>query len=102
MVYPDIGVSRRKLADLIADELGANPEWVNRVLERFLEDVTAVIAGGGKVNLRGFGVLEPRVRPAGVYRKPDTGEALEVPPRRTVVLRPARVLLRRLNEDSGG
>src|SRR5512144_820495 len=96
---PVSDVSRRDIANLVASQLDADPDWVNRVLEQFLIDVVAVVAGGGRVTLRGFGVVAPRMRPAQVRRKPDTGERIDVPPRWTVTLRPSRNLLKQMNEQ---
>lgn len=68
------------------------------MFDEFVRQLSRALEGGETVTLRGLGVLAPRVLPANERRKPDTGELLSVPERRSVTFRPSRAFKQRLNQ----
>ncbi|MDP6573307.1 MAG: integration host factor subunit beta [Rhodospirillales bacterium] len=69
-------------SELIARLAEANPHLYQRDVERIVttifEEITAALAGGDRVELRGFGAFSVKRRGARVGRNPRTGEAVQV------------------------
>lgn len=69
-------------SELIARLAAANPHLYHRDVERIVttvfEEVTAALARGDRVELRGFGAFSVKERGARVGRNPRTGEAVDV------------------------
>lgn len=93
----DHGVTGRQLAQRNAARGGVDPDVAERLLGEMLRDMADVLAAGGRVTLRGFGVFHAPVSPAAARRRPDTGESVDVPERRLVHFRPSRTLRTRVN-----
>jgi integration host factor subunit beta len=72
-------------SELIAKLSGENPHLsirdVERVVNCVFERMTTTLEEGGRVELRGFGALSVRSRPARTGRNPRTGAAVHVPRR---------------------
>lgn len=64
----------------------------SEAIEILLENIKAELTRGQPVQLSGFGTFSVRQLPGKVIRNPRTGDPIEVPPQRTVVFRPSRVL----------
>lgn len=47
--------------------------------DTIIEAVTSTLAGGGRIEIRGFGSFKVNRRPARIGRNPRTGEAVQVP-----------------------
>ena len=54
------------------------------------------LAGGGRVELRGFGAFSTRQRDARVGRNPRTGEAVDVDAKRVPYFKPGKEMRERL------
>ena len=69
-------------SELIARLAEANPHLYQRDVERIVttifEEITAALARGDRVELRGFGALSVKRRDSRVGRNPRTGEAVDV------------------------
>jgi integration host factor subunit beta len=89
---------RSELLQSLARE---NPELrledVERALDTFFEEITATLAVGGRVELRGFGAFSTRERDGRKGRNPRTGEAVEVPQKRVPYFKPGKEMRQRLN-----
>lgn len=89
---------RSELVQKIAD---ANPHLGQRDAERIvaaiLDSISARLAGGGRVELRGFGAFSTRTRGARIGRNPRTGEAVPVEEKRVPHFKPGKELRERLN-----
>lgn len=57
-----------------------------------LEALKARLLQGGRIELRGFGVLVVQARKLGIGRNPRTGESFPIAPGRTVRFKPGKVL----------
>ena len=55
------------------------------------------IAGGDRVELRGFGVFQPRKHMTKIGYNPKTGARAAIPASRTVKFRPSVKLIKKLN-----
>jgi integration host factor subunit beta len=91
---------RSELLQALAKE---NPELraedVERALDTFFEEIAERLAGGGRVELRGFGAFSTRQREARKGRNPRTGETVSVPDKRVPYFKPGKEMRARLNVD---
>ena len=62
-----------------------------------LEHIAARLAGGGRIEIRGFGSLSVRFRRARVARNPRTGTPVSLPARDAPNFKPGKRLRERLN-----
>ena len=82
----------------IADE---NPHLYQRDVEKIVntifEEITNAMAGGDRVELRGFGAFSVKKRDARVGRNPRTGEAVSVEEKHVPFFKTGKLLRDRLN-----
>lgn len=87
------------LQALHADNPDLRPEEVEEVVDIFFDEITARLAEGGRVELRGFGTFSTRQRDARTGRNPRTGGAVDVPAKRVPYFKPGKEMRERLNAD---
>ena len=89
---------RSELIQIIADE---NPHLYQRDVEKIVnaifDQITAALAGGDRVELRGFGAFSVKRRDGRVGRNPRTGESVEVEEKHVPFFKTGKVLRDRLN-----
>ena len=89
---------RSELIQKVADE---NPHLYQRDVERIVsaifEEITAAMARGERVELRGFGAFSVKRRDARVGRNPRTGEAVDVEEKHVPFFKTGKLLRERLN-----
>ena len=89
---------RSELIQKIADE---NPHLYQRDVERIVgtifEEITAAMARGERVELRGFGAFSVKKRDARTGRNPRTGDAVEVEEKHVPFFKTGKLLRERLN-----
>ena len=88
------------LQAIAADNPDLRPEEVEQVVHIFFEEISARLAEGGRVELRGFGTFSTRPRSARTGRNPRTGEAVEVPAKRVPYFKPGKEMRDSLNADA--
>ena len=88
------------LQSISNDNPDLRPEEVEQVVETFFEEISARLAEGGRVELRGFGTFSTRQRDARTGRNPRTGEAVDVPSKRVPYFKPGKEMRERLNSGS--
>jgi nucleoid DNA-binding protein len=79
-------LTKRELVIRISEETGIIQTQVFDVVQKTLDHIAAVLADGGKVELRNFGVFEVKVRKARIGRNPNKPK--------TDVQIPARVMVK--------
>jgi len=88
-------------SELLQSLAAENPELrvddVERALDTFFEEITATLAAGGRVELRGFGAFSTRQRDGRKGRNPRTGESVEVAEKRVPYFKPGKDMRNRLN-----
>lgn len=62
-----------------------------------LEHMTACLAAGGRIEIRGFGAFSLRCRPARAARNPRTGAAIALPARYVPHFKPGKALRERVD-----
>jgi integration host factor subunit beta len=96
--------TRKNIQGIVMSGAGLDLRQARGLTGRIIEDMAAALASGETVELRGLGSLEVRERGERRARKPRTGEAVIVPPRRYVFFTPGRELkaaLRKPAENPG-
>jgi len=70
---------------------------VERAVNLILESMISTLEQGGRVELRGFGALSVRSRPARTGRNPRTGDSVHVPAKHVPFFKSGKELRERLN-----
>ena len=84
---------------LAADNPELRVEEVEQIVDIFFEEISARLAEGGRVELRGFGTFTTRAREARTGRNPRTGDAVDVPAKRVPYFKPGKEMRERLNTE---
>lgn len=74
-------------------------EEVEQVVDIFFDEISARLAEGGRVELRGFGTFSTRQREARTGRNPRTGASVPVPAKKVPYFKPGKEMRERLNAD---
>jgi integration host factor subunit beta len=89
---------RSELVQMLAED---NPDLALRDIEAivttFFDEISKRLAGGGRVELRGFGAFSTRARDARTGRNPRTGEVVDVEAKRVPYFKPGKEMRVRLN-----
>jgi len=89
-------------SELVAKLADANPHLYQRDVERIVstifDEITAALATGNRVELRGFGAFSVKHRPARTGRNPRTGDAVEVDAKSVPFFKAGKELRDRLND----
>ena len=92
-------------AELIAELAASSPhlrqEDAELIVATIFDQITAALARGERVELRGFGAFTVKQRPARIGRNPRTHEAVQVDEKTVPHFKAGREMLRRLNGGSG-
>ena len=90
-------------SELIQRIAQKQPQIVERDVElavkMMLDQMAACLAGGGRIEIRGFGSFTLRFRPARVGRNPRTGAAVSLPARYAPYFKPGMRLRERVNHE---
>ncbi len=91
-------MTRSQLIMQLAEQ---NPHLYHRDIERIVstifEEISAALARGERVELRGFGAFSVKQRAARIGRNPRTGEAVQVATKRLPYFKTGKELRERLN-----
>lgn len=90
---------RSELLQALADDNPElKPEEIEQVVDIFFDEISARLAEGGRVELRGFGTFSTREREARVGRNPRTGEAVDVQAKHVPYFKPGKEMREGLNK----
>ena len=67
-------------------------------MERVFDVVKSTLGAGEDIKIAGFGNFEVKEKAARRGRNPQTGEIIEISPRRVLTFKPSQVLKKSLNE----
>ena len=87
------------LQSLGNDNPDLRAEEVEQVVDIFFEEMSARLAEGGRVELRGFGTFSSRGRDARTGRNPRTGDSVDVAAKRVPYFKPGKEMRQRLNGE---
>lgn len=93
-------------SELIARLADRNPHLylrdVEKIVETIFDEISAALARGDRVELRGFGAFSIKHRDARTGRNPRTGETVQVEAKRLPFFKTGKGLRDRLNEGDAG
>ena len=90
-------ITKKELIDRIAEKTESKHVAVKAVVQEFLNEVSAELAQGNRLEFRDFGVLEPYLRAARTAQNPKTLERVLVPAKRSVKFKMGTGMRKRLN-----
>ena len=85
-------ITKKELIDRIAERTQAKRVSVKRIIQAFLDEITAELCKNNRLEFRDFGVFETRTRIARIAQNPKTLEHVEVPAKRTVKFKMGRLM----------
>ena len=90
-------------SELIQRIAQKQPQIVERDVElavkMMLDQMTACLVGGGRIEIRGFGSFSLRLHPARVARNPRTGTTMSLPARYAPNFKPGMRLRERVDQE---
>ena len=95
-------VTKKELIDRIAGRTQAKRVSVKRIIQAFLDEITAELCKNNRLEFRDFGVFETRTRVARIAQNPKTLERVEVPAKRTVKFKMGRLMKENLCVPTAG
>ena len=90
-------MNKTELIERISSDADIPTAAAVRVLKSVTEAIAHVLKKGDAVQIVGFGTFSAKKRPARTGRNPRTGEAINVPAKRTPKFVPAKALKDALN-----
>ena len=91
-------LSKRALAELVAEKTGQNQSLVLQLLQSFLDEMVDQLATGNRLEFREFGVFETVMRKPRMALNPKTLEAVPVKEKAVVKFKPGRLMKQRVQE----
>lgn len=82
-------------AELVSDVVartGLPRKEVVHVVNAFLESLKQALVEGRRIELRGFGVFEPKRKKRRIGRNPQTLETVVIPERVVIHFKPSRII----------
>ncbi|MFC1779581.1 integration host factor subunit alpha [Thermodesulfobacteriota bacterium] len=70
----------------------------SEIVERVFDVVKTTLEAGENIKIAGFGNFEVKEKAARSGRNPQTGETIEITPRRVLTFKPSPVLKKLINE----
>jgi integration host factor subunit beta len=67
------------------------------MLDSMADHLMDAVAAGDRIEIRGFGTFQPRVRATKVGYNPCTGQPMHLDAGRTILFKPSRELIKRMN-----
>ena len=72
----------------------------SKIVNVFFDTISEAISKGERVELRGFGVFDVKVREARIARNPKNGEAVAVPAKKVPFFRMGKDMKDRINKKN--
>jgi integration host factor subunit beta len=73
---------------------------VSTAVTQIIKRMTDELAGGGRIEIRGFGAFSLKQRKARLGRNPRTGVIVSVPQKHSVYFKPGAILRERVNASA--
>ena len=81
-------MTKKEIAHEVAERTRTTNLAAIVAVQATLDVIGAALCQGKRIELRGFGVFEPKIRASRSGRNPRTGIRVQVPAKRTVKFRP--------------
>lgn len=90
-------LTRKELAEAIADRLGFSQSSCSQIVDSFLSVMKQQLLSGGSIKLVHYGTFSLRNKSPRNGRNPRTGDAITIRERQTVSFRPSKQLREQIN-----
>lgn len=90
-------MNKSELIEAVAEQADLPKTSVSKVLDAFLETVSATLASGEEIALVGFGTFTVKDRPERQGRNPATGQPMTIAAARVPSFRPGKALKETVN-----
>jgi DNA-binding protein HU-beta len=91
-------MNKSDLIARVAHVLSVNNQESERVVNIILGEIKSGVEESGRMTLTGFGSFDTRQRKERPGRNPQTGEAIHIPPSKTVGFRPSKSWKESIND----
>ncbi len=99
-------ITKAELVEAVAREVAPRitKRDVSRIVQGLLDEMCKALTEGNRIELRGFGVFNTKLRRPKLARNPHTKEPVSIPPRRVPVFKASRLLKARMTmiQPTGG
>lgn len=85
-------VTKKELADLIADKLDIKQILSKQLIQDFINIIIDELAKGNKIELRDFGILKTSQKKSRTGRNPKSGEEVQVPAKKIVKFKAGKLM----------
>ena len=93
-------ITKRELIERIAESTQTKRALVKATVQNFFDEIISELAKGNRLELRDFGVLEPRDCAPRTAQNPKTLERIHVPAKRTVKFKVGRLMKQKINSQN--
>ncbi|MEO0199271.1 MAG: HU family DNA-binding protein [candidate division WOR-3 bacterium] len=83
---------KQDIVDEIYQQTGLPKKDVQLIVNLFLDSLKRAFLREERVELRGFGVFDIKLRKSRVGRNPKTKEVINIPPRKVVTFKPSKLV----------
>lgn len=92
-------ITKRELIDRIAKKTQCKNITAKEIVQQFLDEISAELGKGNRLEFRDFGVFEVKERAGRVAQNPKTLEKVQVPAKRGVKFKMGRIMRERVNSE---
>ena len=93
-------MTKSELIDAVAEKIsGGQKGDAEVIVNTIFNAMTAALASGDRIEIRGFGSFQPRLRKERLGRNPKSGHKVRVNKKRVPFFRPGKELREKVNID---
>jgi integration host factor subunit beta len=95
-------ITKAELVETVAREVAPRitKRDVSRIVQTLIDEICNTLTEGNRIELRGFGVFNTKLRRPKLARNPHTKEPVNIPPRRVPVFKASRLLKARMTTQT--
>jgi DNA-binding protein HU-beta len=90
-------MNKNELVKIIAEDTEMTQVKAKTIVEAIMDSIKKSLINGEKVQLVGFGSWEVKQRAARKGRNPQTGEAIDIAPKKAIKFKPGKGLAEQVN-----
>ncbi|MFQ3650828.1 MAG: HU family DNA-binding protein [Gemmataceae bacterium] len=91
-------MTKKDIVRQISEKIGETQLNTKKIVQETFDAIVDTLMETGRIELRKFGVFMVKQRKARKARNPQTGDAVEVPPKFVVTFKPGRIMEERVKE----
>lgn len=95
-------MNKSDLVEYLSEKLSQPKKKAEDVVNHIFDMMTETLAGGGRIEIRGFGSFVSKNYGSYTGRNPRTGESIAVKPKRLPAFKVGKELRERVNGSSSG